>query len=106
MTRTKVLLLVGLTTMGFQVWSWFLGLGLSAWLGIIAASKMIGDAAHNVWGEEEEEPRPQMPYRRSQFMPAPPRADDDQMARYAPQNRPPQSGVSPDIMAYLRKYIR
>ena len=104
MTRTKVLLLVGLTTMGFQVWSWFLGLGLSAWLGLVAASKMVGDAAYNIWGEEEE-PSPDAPYRRSQFMPLPPGAEDP-MARFAPQNRQPQSGISPDIMAMLRKYIR
>ena len=63
-----------------------------------AGSAMSGDS-------EEEEPRPYMPYRRSQFMP-PPQGTQDPMARYAPQNRQPQSGVSPDIMAYLRKYIR
>jgi hypothetical protein len=90
--------------MGFQVWSWFLGLGLTAWLALIAGAKTIGDAAYNVWGDEEEQ-RPQGQYRRSQFMPPPPGAED-QMARYAPENRPVRSGVSPDIMAYLRKYIR
>jgi len=78
---------------------------LAAIAAIMGAAKMTGDAAYNIWGEEEEEPRPSAPYRRSQFMPPPPGAED-QMARFAPQNRQPQSGVSPDIMAYLRKYIR
>ena len=106
MTRTKVLLLVGLTTMGFQVWSWFLGLALGTWQAL-AAMLTAGSAATSsgtsVYDrmQEPEEPGVGGPYRGpSQFMP--------QMGgnRYAPQNRSPQSGISPDILAYLRKYVR
>ena len=64
--------------------------------GISTLARLFG------WGEEEEPERPVGgPYRGpSQFMP--------QMGgnRYAPQNRSPQSGISPDILAYLRKYVR
>lgn len=56
------------------------------------------------WGqEEEEEPPVGGPFRGSQFTPRPPQ---DTMARFAPQNRAPQSSPSPDILAYLRKYVR
>lgn len=52
-------------------------------------------------GEEEpEDPGVGGQYRPSRFLPQP------RPNPYAPQSRPPQSGVSPDIMAYLRKYIR
>lgn len=63
----------------------------------------MGSAAYNIWGREEEEPGVGGPYRGSQFTP---QMGQGTMQRYAPQNRPPQSGVSPNIMAYLRKYIR
>ena len=57
------------------------------------------------WGEEPEEPGVggRGTYRPSRFLP---QEKERPVTRYAPQNRPPQSGISPDIMAYLRKYVR
>ena len=38
--------------------------------------------------------------------PRPQRMGQSPMARYAPQNRQPQSGVDPEIMQYLMRYMR
>ena len=91
--------------MGFQVWSWFLGLALGTWQALAAmltasaAATSIGTSVYDRM-QEPEEPGMSGQYRPSRFLPQPP------VNRYAPQNRQPQSSVSPDIMAYLRKYIR
>jgi len=76
---------------------------LAAIAAAIQAASMAANTAQNIWGEEEEPQRPGGQYRRSQFMP-PPSGADDQMARYAPQNRQPRSD-SP-LMGYLMKFMR
>ena len=126
------MLLVGLMTMGFQAWSWFLGVLMSLLSLAKAADSTMKSAGAPNWlrgvttggygaytmNEEEkaaaaraeaeeaarEAQRFNAPYQRSEYMPN--RDSSDHMARYAPQNRQPQSGVSPDIMAYLRRYVR
>jgi len=78
---------------------------LAAIAAIIAGTKAVGDAAYNVWGkDDEEEGLDGSGYRRSQYMPEP--RGPGPTARYAPQNRQPQSGVDPNIMSYLQKYMR
>jgi len=125
------MLLVGLMTMGFQMWSWFLGPLMAAYAVAQAADAALKKAdapdwlrkmgtgvygTYQVWSENkaEEEAEEQaeeqarlsklQPYRRSEFMPG--AGDGGHMARYAPGNRPMQSGVSPNVMDYLRKYVR
>lgn len=103
----KASLLVGLMTMGFQVWSWFLGLGWAAWSLIVSLSKMAGDAlaapgnrerAEAEAAEAEEERIRQSklkPYSRSQYMPDI-GGDRPERTRY---------GTSP-LMGYLDKFTR
>jgi len=84
-------------------------MGAPNWLRVLGTG---GFGAYNVKSEmdaeaqaeaQAETQRPREPYQRSTFMP---QQGQDPMARYAPQNRQRQSGVSPDIMAYLRRYVR
>ena len=70
------------------------------------AEGMAGDAM----SPSDEEIANAQP-KRTGFMPQPSRflaanREPGPMARYAPQNRQPQSGLDPEIMNYLMKYMR
>ena len=74
---------------------------------LLAGTSAAGNAAYNIWGPDEEPPRPNAPYRPSRFLPDfTGGGQNRQMQGYAPQNRQMRSGPSPEIMAYLRKFIR
>ena len=78
-------------------------MGLGGASGLAGSAGAPSDDELREMNEQQARAAMRRPYQRSSFMPE---RGSSPMARYAPQSRQPQSGVSPDILAYLRKYIR
>ena len=98
----------------------FIGPPVAAGLSAAAAGTIAGGASMGLSGAEglagsasapsDEEIANAQP-KRTGFMPQPSRfsaanREPGPMARYAPQNRQPQSGLDPEIMSYLMRYMR
>ena len=91
------------------------GIGAGAGLPMIAGSVGMGlsgagGLAGSASAPSDEELEDMIPTRTG-YMPPPSRFSGaargpSPMARYAPQNRQPQSGVDPEIMQYLMRYMR
>ena len=79
------------------------GIATGAGIGLSGASGLADDASAPTDDELAKAQRPKMAYtpppREERYGPNP-------MERYAPENRRPQSGVDPEIMNYLMKYMR
>jgi len=71
--------------------------------GVVGSATAPSDDEIRAANEEQARAAMRKPYQRSSFMPEP---GQGPMARYAPQNRQMQSGVDPDVMQFLMKYMR
>ena len=104
----KAALLVCLMTMGFQMWSWIAGWLIAAAIQVAThvaqRMKERSDAeSQKAFDESAQGMHSKMSgqYRRSAYMPD---EENDPMARYAPENRQPQS-TSP-LMSYLQRFTQ
>lgn len=97
MKRWQVFLLVGLMTMGINLFKWV------AALAAIAAAIKAATGVYNATKEPDAPPEetPTGYYQRSMFMP-----ELETRSPYAPENRQMQTGPSPGIVNYLSKYVR
>ncbi len=112
MKRWKTYLLVGMITMGFEAWSWFLGIGLAGWLAIVAASKYVGEALAEPGNRKRAQASREaadklaarnaklQSYQPSEFLPQERQGAID---RYSPQNRQPRQS---NLAQYLRSFTQ
>jgi len=78
-------------------------MGLGGASGLANSASAPSDDEIRAANEEQARAAMRKPYQRSSFMPQP---GQGPAARYAPQNRQMQSGVDPDVMQFLMKYMR
>ena len=104
----KASLLVGLMTVGFQMWSWIAGWLIAAAISVATAvAQRMNERKNQAEQEEYDDSSEGMhsrmsgSYRPSRFAQG---SGRDPLARYAPQNRQPRS--SSDLMNYLRSFTQ
>ena len=104
--------LVDLLKLGAGVALTATGIGAGAGLPMIAGSAALGlNGAGGIAQDAEAPSDEELAKARTGAMPPPSQFSvanrrPGPMERYSPQNRRPQSGVDPEIMNYLMKYMR